>query len=222
MALACHTRAWHPWTHSTQSARTHADPAKTDEQEALAMQPLHDVAWRTVAWALPAGMTWELRAGEQGEQLVARLRMTSSNILAAEAEAPEGQWRLTLTGLIARKLTVYDAAVPGGLPLLEAHRNLRHSWTVPQADGLTLRWQAAGLSSPDWVCSDQDRRPLITLHLIPGPLRPASSSDIDVTGRVLLQDAARAVPRLSLAVVIGWYLLVVNRMEAGAFGEASG
>jgi hypothetical protein len=162
-----------------------------------------------------------LRAGEQGEERVARLRMTSSDILAAEAEAAEGQWRLTLTGLIARKLTVDDAAAPGGPPLLEAHRNLRHIWTVPHADGQTLRWQAAGLTSPDWVCSDQDRRPLITLHLIAGPaLR--SPGDFHVVARVELRKAARAVSGLSVAVVIGWYLLVVNRMEAGAFGEASG
>ena len=60
---------------------------------------------------------------------------------------------------------------------------------------------------------------MITLHLIAGPMRPSSSSDLDVTGQVLLQAAARAVPGLSLAVVIGWFLLVAYRMDASALKE---
>ena len=92
------------------------------------MQSLRDVDWDALAWALPTGTGWELRAGED---LVARLRLTSPTTITAEAEALEGQWRLTLTGILARKLTVHDAATPSGPPLLEVRPTLRHAWSLP-------------------------------------------------------------------------------------------
>ena len=92
------------------------------------MQSLRDVDWDALAWALPTGTGWELRAGED---LVARLRLTSPTTITAEAEALEGQWRLTLTGIMARKLIVHDAAAPGGPPLLEVRPTLRHAWSLP-------------------------------------------------------------------------------------------
>ena len=168
------------------------------------MQSLRDVDWDALEWAPAAGRGWELRAGKE---LVARLRFIAPATLTAEAEATEGQWRLALTGMMLRKLTVHEAAAPGGPPLMAVRPNLRHIWTLPRADGSALRWQAPGLVARDWVCTDQDRRPLITLHLIAA----------DLTGRVVLQKAARAVPGLSLAVVIGWYLLMAYHMDEGAF-----
>ncbi|HEV2235161.1 MAG TPA: hypothetical protein VGR57_00740 [Ktedonobacterales bacterium] len=176
------------------------------------MKSLRDVDWRVLEWAKVAGWTWELRASEE---LVARLRLTDPVTLteAAAAEAAEGQWLLTLTGLMVRKLTVREAAAPSDPPIMKAYRSLRHSWTFPRADGQALRWQAPGLTSRDWICTDQDGKHLITVSL------RSAVGEVAATGRVLLQEAAREVPGLSLAIVIGWYLLVVYRLDASQFRE---
>jgi hypothetical protein len=174
------------------------------------MTPLRDADWDALEWAGAAGTAWELHAGEA---LVARLRFIAPATLTAEAEATEGQWRLTLTGMMLRKLTVREAAAPSGPPLLQTRPTLRHTWVLPQADGQVLRWQRADLASPDWICVDQDHRPLIILEVSAGHMHHARS-EIAMTARFLLQEAARSVAGLSLAVVIGWLLLVAYSMAS--------
>jgi hypothetical protein len=163
----------------------------------------------------PGSDGWTLRAGED---LVASLRLTSLATETAEAQTAERQWHFTVTGMVSRKLTVHDAGAPDGPVLLEVRRNLRHVWTVPAGDGRDVHWRVAGLTSPDWVCTAPDGRRLIYLRVGPGSAA-CWASDLDMTGQVHLEEAARPLPGLSLTVVIGWYLLVLYRMDARSFSE---
>jgi hypothetical protein len=177
------------------------------------MTAVHAVDGAELWWVYADG-AHELQAGDR---VVARLDIGA--ITTAQAEAAEGQWEFEHRGMFFPKVVIRptaavaaagDAAgsagdaqgVPPTAWVVATWRvtpTWRGAWILRTPHGRTLRWRQARVTSPDWVCEDEEGHPLIACRLTEGA----------ALAEVQLAPSAQRVPELALVLLLGWYLVEV-------------
>jgi hypothetical protein len=163
----------------------------------------------TAEWVPGTHGAYELMAGDA---LLARLWPRLGDPMSARVATARARWVVSCKGLVVPRLVVRPAAQPNGPVLLEVRRDLRHHWSLPISAGHVLRWRLAGLASPNWVCTDQHGAALI--QILVGPDRPGGSpSYLRASARVDLAPATCDLAELPLVMVVGWFLVLLYRIE---------
>jgi hypothetical protein len=180
------------------------------------MQSLSKVAGMPLYWVQPETFTrwFELRAGEH---LVATLGWQTSCGTLATAESAEGRWTFKRLGFLNPRVTVREAG--SEIDMATFWPSWMGDGALEFAYGRAFRWQSTNFWATRWCFTDEGGTPLLAFE--PGAEKAKLSDMFKQQALVQIQPQARAVPELSLLVLVGWYLMILRQDDAAAAAAAT-
>jgi hypothetical protein len=159
------------------------------------MKPIHEAAVQDLQWTR---VKWWKCAFElhSGDEVLARLypqKGTRSMI----GEAADGSWAFKRRGFWNAEIVVTDLASQAEIAVVKRGRNK----SLAFSDGRLFTFQKTSFWRNEWVWLNAEGTPLI--HFQHGK-------------HLMLEPLALSLPELSLLVIVGWHLIVLQQEEDAA------
>jgi hypothetical protein len=154
-----------------------------------------DLQWKRVKWWK---REFELRSGDE---VLAKLYQ-GKGIHGVMGEATDGYWVFKRRSFWSRDIVITELGTQAEIAV--ATRGRKKSLVF--SDGRTFTLKKTTIWRHEWVWLDDVETPLLHFH-----------SNKHLT----LEPAALALPELSLLVVLGWHLIVLQQEEEASAAAAS-
>jgi hypothetical protein len=159
------------------------------------MKRIRDLDSRSLAWKL-ANDAYELRAGTE---LVATLQW-QKGVSLYRAEAAEGRWTFKRTGIFRTKVTVRREHSSTDLVTLKLSEGAE---ILKLSDGRECEWT---VDRSAWLLKSASGEFLIQMK--------SEGDGENLVGEVMVSTAVTSLPEISLLILFGWYVLVLQAKEA--------
>jgi hypothetical protein len=154
-----------------------------------------DLEWKRVKWWK---REFELRSGDEVLAKLYKQKGTSGVI----GEATDGQWTFKRRSFWNGDIVITELAYQAEIGIAKRGRKK----SLAFADGRTLTLKKTSIWRHQWVWLNDDETPLVHFQS---------------NKHLLLEPAALSFPELSLLVILGWHLIVLQQEEEAASASAS-
>ncbi len=149
-----------------------------------------DLKWKRTKW-------WKrefaLRSGDEVLAMLYKEKRTGRTI----GEASDGRWAFKRRGFLSTDIVITELAYQTEIAVVKRGRNAG----ITFSDGRMLAWQRSSFWRDEWDWVDSDGSPLI---------------HFDRGKNVVLEPLALTLPALSLLILAGWHLKVLQQEEAAS------
>jgi hypothetical protein len=158
---------------------------------------------KTIREAADQGLQWKrtkwwkrefaLRSGDEVVAILYKERGTGRTI----GEASDGRWAFKRRGFLSTDIVITELAFQSEIAVVKRGRKAG----IAFSDGRVLAWKKSSFWRDEWEWVDGDGSPLI---------------HFDRGKNVVLEPLALTLPDLSLLVLAGWHLKILQQEEAAA------
>jgi len=154
---------------------------------------------RDLTWVQPRALRAEYQLIADGKAL-ASLRWKKAFGSLATAEAADGRWTFKRVGFLRPRVTVRAEGSVADVAVLEPGTGV-----LQFSDGHRYHWVNTSSWGGEWAFASEDGTVLVRF------LFPMAS--LRMRGRVQVEPEARTQQDLSLLLLLGWYLVVLNSQD---------
>ncbi len=176
------------------------------------MRTLSSSVGTALYWIQPKGLGryFELRAGDD---VLATLRFETLCGSLARAESADGSWTFKRAGFFKPRVTVRKAGEEVNSAVYTPRWTGREG-VLEFAGGRVFNWTQTDFWATRYQISDVAENPLVSFE---SGLDQSRLTDLFKTqARVAIDLRGRALPELPLLVLLGWYLIVLQKEDAAA------
>jgi hypothetical protein len=177
------------------------------------MRALSSAAGTDLYWIQPRGLDnrrFELRA--RGDA-VATLGFETLCGSLARAESADGSWTFKRVGILNPRVTVRKAGEEATLAIYTP-RWTGSEGTLDFPGGRVFNWTQTNFWATKYQITDAAGIPLVSFES--GAEKPRLSDVFKTQARVEIDLRGRALPELPLLVLLGWYLIILQRQDTAA------
>ena len=177
------------------------------------MKALSSAVGMDLYWIQPKGIDnrwFELRAGGH---VVATLGFGSLCDSLARAESADGSWTFRRVGILNPRVTVRKAGEEATLAIYTPRWTGREG-TLEFPGRRVFNWMQSSFWATKHEITDAAGNPLVSFES--GTAKPRLSDIFKTQARVEIDQRGRALPELPLLVLLGWYLIVLQKQDAAA------
>lgn len=174
------------------------------------MQALSATVGTGFYWVQPNGLNdrwFELRTGDA---VVATLGFESLCSSLARAESADGSWTLKQVGILNRRVTVRRAGEEAELAVYTPRWTGREG-VLEFPGGRVFYWTQTNFWATEYQITDPAGNLLVSVES--GAEKPRLSDVFKTQARVEIGLRGRALPELSLLVLLGWYLIILQKQD---------
>ena len=175
------------------------------------MKALSSTVGTDLYWMQPAGLDnrwFELRAGGS---LVATLGFESLCDSLARAESADGSWTFRRVGILNPRVTVRKAGEEASLAIYTPRWTGREG-TLEFPDGRVFGWVQANFWATKFQITDAAGYSWVSFES--GAEKSRLSDIFKTQARVEIDLRGRALSELPLLVLLGWYLVILQKQDA--------
>ena len=166
-----------------------------------------------LCWIQPKGLDnrwFELRAGDG---IVATLEFETLCGSLARAQSADGSWTFKRVGFFNPRVTVRKAGQEADLAVYTPRWTGREG-TLEFPDGRVFGWVQANFWATKFQITDAAGYSLVSFES--GAEKSRLSDIFKTQARVEIGRRGRALPELPLLVLLGWYLIILQKQDAAA------
>ncbi len=174
------------------------------------MKVIGQLVGQRLKWAQPNG--WKLKFQlEADDQPAASLEFRSMLGSFATGVSGDGSWTFKRTGFVRTKVTIRRSGEETEVATF-ANNTWSGGGTLHLSSGRVLQ-ASSNLWQSQIVFQTESGEPLLTFK---------SGGFVHLSAELVIEPAGWKLPELPWIVMLGWYLLVMMRMEGGATAAAAG
>ena len=176
------------------------------------MKSLREVFDQPMTWAHARApeRAYELRAGED---VLATLRWQKTAGSLALAESADGKWTFKRSGFFSPRVTVRCAGTESDIAVFTPDWFAGRG-SLELAGGRRFRWATTSFWRSEMAFCSEAGQPLV--HYKPERSLQLAAANVEI------EQAAVAIPELSLLVLLGWYFMLLMAEDSIATSAVAG